>query len=323
MDSVISIIVPVYNVGTYLRKCVDSLVKQTYQNIEIVLIDDGSTDGSGLLCDELKKIDKRIIVYHKKNGGLSDARNAGINVSKGDYITFVDGDDYLDTKACEVLISAAKRNQSRIVVAGLMLEWENGIVDKEKPLCDTERNMSSNESLKHIFEGRGYSACGKLYSRELFSEIQFPKGKLDEDFAIMYKLFIKSETITYIPDYVYFYYKRPGSITKSNFTVKKLDFVENAKDATKYISERFPDSELSERVNTFLCNRINMVIHLIIFDEDRLKYQKELIQLVNLLRSYWKIVLCSKYIDKKDRMVMISEMINPELFRRYKTLKTV
>lgn len=321
MDELVSIIVPVYNVSAYLRKCVESLVKQTYERIEIILVDDGSTDNSGFLCDEWKKTDSRIVVIHKENGGLSDARNAGIQLAKGAYVTFVDGDDRLASNACEVLLDAAKRYHSTIVVAGLMLESETGNVINEKPLCSCEQNLSFEDALKLILQGRGYSACGKMYRKDLFSGIGFPKGKLDEDFATMYKLFIKAISITYIPDYVYFYFKREGSITKSAFSVQKMDFVSNAQEAVSYLASHSQDKDIIERAKAFLCNRIDMVMHLILFDVNSDNFQKELKQLVQQLRAYWKTVFFSRHIDNRDRAVMISEMLNPNIYRFFKTIK--
>lgn len=321
MDELVSIIVPVYNVSAYLRKCVESLVNQTYERIEIILVDDGSTDNSGLLCDEWKKTDSRIVVIHKKNGGLSDARNAGIQFAKGAYMTFVDGDDRLTSNACEVLLDAAKRNSGQIVVAGLMLESTSGEVDYEESLCGKEQNVSSQDALKLVFQGRGYSACGKLYHKEVFSDIRFPKGKLDEDFATMYKLFLAAENITYIPEYVYYYFSRTGSITKSAFSVQKLDFASNAEEAAVYIRQRFPDSEISARADAFLCRRIDMVIHLIVFDENRENYLGELVRMVKRLRTQWRTVLFSPFVDKMDRVVMLSEMVNPNIYRLYKLRK--
>ena len=321
MDELVSIIVPVYNVSSYLDKCVESLVNQTYQKIEIILVDDGSTDNSGFLCDEWKKTDTRIVVIHKENGGLSDARNAGIKLAKGEYITFVDGDDRLAVRACEVLIEAAKRNNSTIVVAGLMLESETGNITNENLLCRDEQNLASEDALKLILQGRGYSACGKLYRKDMFSDICFPRGKLDEDFATMYKLFISAINITYIPEYVYFYFKREGSITKSAFSLKKMDFVYNAQDAVSYLTIHCHERDIVERAEAFLCNRIDMVIHLILFDTNREKFQKELAQLVQNLRAHWRTVFFSSHIDRKDKTVMISEMLNPNIYRLFKNYK--
>ena len=160
-----------------------------------------------------------------------------------------------------------------------------------------------------------------MYHKDVFSRILFPKGKIDEDFATMYKLFLTTESITYIPEYVYYYLSRIGSITKSAFSVQKLDFAYNAEEAATYIRKQFPASEISARADAYLCHRINMVIHLIIFDDNRVSYLGELAGMVKKLRAQWKTVVFSPYVDNMDRAVMMSEMVNPNIYRLYKLKK--
>lgn len=318
-NKLVSIIVPVYNVADYLYRCVESLVLQTYTDLEIILVDDGSTDQSGEICEELARSDERIHVFHKKNGGLSDARNYGIEHCSGEFITFVDSDDRIDLKACENLLNTALLENSDIVVGCIIHEYSDGTIMYDEKIFENEITIDGKEAVKKILEGKGYSACGKLYRKNVFDKIRFPKGKLDEDFATAYKVFYEASKVTYITEYVYFYFKRPGSIMKSPFSLSKLDFVHNAEDAVSYIKNMTNNAELKDRAEALLCNRLDMVIHLIIFDEKREAYQAELNRLVVMLRKNCKIVLNSSYIDSKDRLVMISEMISPELYRRFKT----
>ena len=317
-SKLISIIVPVYNVADYLERCVESLVLQTYLNLEIILVDDGSTDQSGEICEELAKSDERIHVFHKKNGGLSDARNYGIEHCSGEFITFVDSDDRIDLKACENLVNTALLENSDIVIGCIIHEYSDGTIVYDEKIFENEITLDGKEAVKNILEGKGYSACGKLYRKNVFDKIRFPKGKLDEDFATAYKIFYESSKVTYITEYVYFYFKRSGSIMKSPFSLSKLDFVHNAEDAVSYIKNMTNNAELKDRAEALLCNRLDMVIHLIIFDENRKKYKKELKQLVKQLRKKWYVVLTSKYINFKDKLVMISEIITPELYRGFK-----
>ena len=313
MNELISIVVPVFNIKDYLIKCVESLVNQTYKNTEIILVDDGSTDGSELLCDKLKSTYPSVKAYHKKNGGLSDARNYGIIKSSGQYITFVDGDDYLHPKACEILYRAAKDFNAKLVVGGLMIVDGKNRIMKEAPLCSEVSVRCYEDALKLVFDGKGYSACGKLYARELFNKIVFPVGKIDEDFATIYKLFIESKEIVYAPDYIYYYYMRQGSITKSGFNKSKLDFVYNAIEAANYIKNNVSNAELHDRANAFLCRRIHLTIRLIINDSNSKLYKKELKDIVRLLRSYQKDIFTSPFIGKKIKILMMLEIINPKL----------
>lgn len=312
MSELISIIVPVFNIKDYLLKCVESLVNQTYKNTEIILVDDGSTDGSDILCDSLMNSYSSVKVYHKKNGGLSDARNYGILKSSGKYITFVDGDDYLHPEACETLFRIATSLNAKLVVGGLMIVDEKGNVRKEASLCSEVVVCSYEDALKLVLDGKGYSACGKLYARELFDEISFPVGKVDEDFATMHKLFIESKEIVYSPDYVYYYYKRQGSITKCSFNKSKLDFVYNAVDVANFIRVNLSNVELQERANAYLCRRIDSTIRLIINDKNSNLYSKELEDIVRILRSYKKDIFASPFIGKKDKIIMMLEIINPK-----------
>lgn len=313
MNELISIIVPVFNIKDYLTKCVESLVNQTYKNTEIILVDDGSTDGSELLCEKLKSTSPSVKAYHKKNGGLSDARNYGITKSSGQYITFVDGDDYLHPKACEILYRVAKDFNAKLVVGGLMIVDDKDSIIKEPPLCSEVSVRSYEDALKLVFDGKGYSACGKLYAKELFDDIIFPVGKIDEDFATVYKLFIESKEIVYSPDYIYYYYKRHGSITKSGFNKSKLDFVYNAIEAANYIKNNVSNAELHDRANAYLCRRIDSTIRLILNDNNSKLYTKELKDIVRLLRSYRKNIFASPFIGKKNKALMMLDMINPKL----------
>ncbi|MFO3715019.1 glycosyltransferase family 2 protein [Oribacterium sp. P9] len=313
----ISVVIPIYNVEDYINKCVESVRNQTFSNIEIVLVDDGSIDKSGLICDSLAKEDSRISVYHKHNGGLSDARNYGISKSNGEYITFVDGDDSLHLKALETMYDAATKENCAIVIGGLYIEYDDGHIEKEEPLCSDYVKRTNRESLAMIFSGKGYSACGKLYRTYLFEDTQFPVGKLDEDFATIYKLIAKTKYVAFIPEYVYYYYKRQGSITKSAFNVKKMDFFYNAESV--YL-EYQNDAYLGNIARAYLCTRIDRTMHLIVFDENREMYSSELMLLTKKMREQFLFILTSNIISLKDKIVYFSEMISPFIFAIYKKL---
>ncbi len=235
----ISIIVPVYNVKKFLNRCVNSLVNQTYQNLEIIVIDDGSTDGSEILCDQLAKTDSRIITIHKKNGGLSDARNTGINLSTGEYLFFVDGDDWLDKKALEILINlAATKKNIDIIECNYRDIYQEHQTITEKctgKISEKTGAFALNERLKWgMFKTL---ACNKLYRRSLFDEIRFPLGKLHEDEFTTYKLFYKARKVIFLDIALYNYDRtRENSIT-AKFTPKNLDVCEAFYDKLLFYSK--------------------------------------------------------------------------------------
>lgn len=227
----ISVIVPIFNVESYLPACLDSILAQAYPSLEIILIDDGSTDHSGRICDDYKAKNKNIVVIHKSNGGLSDARNAGIDIAKGKFITFVDSDDLVHPLCFQSLFNALSENQAEISVCPLRsfsskqeARFLNKRVDHE--VCSKNTTVFSSESaLKEmLYEGRfDISACGKLYLASLFKDVRFPKDKLFEDLATTYQLIWKARSVALIPYRLYGYRQRTGSITRVPFHNKMLD----------------------------------------------------------------------------------------------------
>ena len=228
MDKLISVVVPIYNVEKYLNKCVCSIVNQTYKNIEIILVDDGSKDNSGDIANEWCKKDKRIKVYHKANGGLSDARNYGIEQANGDYITFIDSDDYIDKNFLLYLYECMNKYCSDISICGRYSVYENGMKKcKYNEVFDKKYDFISAIREMNKFYYFDMSACTKLYKIELFKDIRFPKGKLSEDYFVMYKLFKKAKSISYTSKPLYFYLQRQNSIS-NNKNINE-DFIEAAR----------------------------------------------------------------------------------------------
>ena len=226
----ISIIVPVYNVEQYLSKCIESLLGQTYTNLEIILSDDGSIDKSSYICDEYAMRDPRIRVIHKKNGGLSDARNAGLNLLTGEYVTFVDSDDYLEPEAIEMLVTTAMdcaawivHMKSYIVSSNYKILVNQSSGTKKISICTSE------EYIQGMCEKRkSESVCDKLFKAELFNERRFEKGRLNEDFFFLSKMLFLDLKIAEIDYSGYNYYQRPGSITNSGYGKSLVDSVKNA-----------------------------------------------------------------------------------------------
>ena len=241
-QELISVIVPIYNVEKYLKKCIDSIINQTYKNLEIILVDDGSPDNCGKICDEYAKNDKRIKVIHKKNGGLSDARNAGIDIAKGKYIGFVDSDDYIVSDMYEYLYNILIENSSDISICDYEYYYEkNNIIGKSNNVKINE-TVDKKEALRRLMGNSiGNYAWNKLYKRDLFNDVRYPVGKKMEDCGTTYKLFYLSNKITIGNERKYYYLQRDDSILhKKNFSFYK-DFFELTLEKYKFIKEKYPE----------------------------------------------------------------------------------
>lgn len=222
MDPIISIIVPIYNVGKYLPKCIESILNQTFKNFELILVNDGSTDNSGVVCDDYAKKDTRIKIIHKSNGGVSSARNAGLYVAKGEYIGFVDPDDYIDKNMYEKLYRLCIDNNSDIAICRFNREINRKIQNKES----TEEIIELNnmEAMNELFKGNLYrfSLCNKLFSKKCFNDVLFPEERIHEDLSTTYKLFANSKKAVYINYCGYIYVRRENSILTSTYNEKRL-----------------------------------------------------------------------------------------------------
>ena len=207
----VSVIVPVYNVNHYLRRCVDSLISQTLYNIEIILIDDGSTDGCSQTCDAYAGMDARIRVVHQTNAGLSEARNTGIDLAKADYLMFVDSDDWVEPEFCEIPFTIAKEQKADLVM------FQNRYIKKgktrEPDSVANEGKLTQLEALTLLTKGTGIAAWNKLYHRRLFRTNRYPKGCIYEDLFLTPVLVHESKTIFYTPAILYNQVYRSGSIT--------------------------------------------------------------------------------------------------------------
>jgi len=222
----ISIIVPVYNVEEYLSDCVTSLVEQTYKKKKIILIDDGSTDSSSIICDNFACKDSRVTVIHKKNEGVAVARNTGIKLSKGDFITFVDADDYILQNTCHELVEIMTKNELDMISFN-----HDKITTQTKEEQPTNRGtgnitkMNTYDAAVHYLYGRYFthSPWGKLFKRDIVINTPFPKGMLAEDYAIMYKLIENCTNLAYYDRSLYMYRIRNGSIMTSNSLKLAID----------------------------------------------------------------------------------------------------
>lgn len=235
----VSIIVPVYNVEKYLDECVRSILGQTYENIEVILVDDGSTDSSGKICDSYKETDGRIRVIHKPNGGLSSTRNAGMDIATGSYYIFVDSDDTISLNMVSEMIKKAEDTGAQIVSSLITEDRENldtGNVNKVT-VFDT------HGALKSIFSDGLVvtSSSGKMYSSDLWKDIRFPTDMIFEDFATIYKVIKKASKIVSFEDWQYFYRPNPAGITGTPFYHRKMQFFDVAYKVISGIKDTDPD----------------------------------------------------------------------------------
>lgn len=239
----ISVIIPVYNVEDYLHYAIESLGKQTYKNFEIILVNDGSTDDSGKLCDDYSEKYSNVRVFHKENGGLSDARNFGVQKAKGEFITFLDPDDYLEAYSLELLASVQKQHNCDIVSTRVKATELYNVYSNHSLTEEDIKNvivMDRDVFLEEAFYDKvaTVSACGKLYRKSIL-EIPFPKGRIYEDLYIVSEHVAKANKIVHTPLQIYNYYKRQGSIVNSKFTSKQYDFFDAIAYNRQVIREKF------------------------------------------------------------------------------------
>ena len=223
MGVLISVIVPIYNTETYLGECISSVLNQTYRELEIILVDDGSTDRSGILCDEFGRKDERVIVVHQKNGGLSNARNTGISKAGGKYIYFLDSDDMLAEDVIEILVSMCEEHHAEMAITGLK-HFKEHVPENRKREPEPEL-LSGEEAVIRMLKRDGFchEAQGKLYLKTFWGELGFPEGLLYEDYATIYDLVVRAKKVMYYKAPKYYYRVRKNSITRSH--ISKRDFV--------------------------------------------------------------------------------------------------
>ena len=244
----ISIIVPIYKVEAYLNRCVRSLVTQSYNHLEIILVNDGSPDNCAAMCDAWATNDSRIKVIHKQNGGLSDARNAGLAVAQGKYIAFVDSDDWVDAEYIAAMYYALQQTDSEIAACDV---YESA--GEEVELCPMKKSplriCTPEEAISDILEGKGFRAVAwnKLYKRTLFENERYPVGKHHEDEFFTYRILAKAKRLVYLDRPLYFYFQRPGSIMNS-FSIRRLDALEAYLERLAFLRENFPNLYEKEKV---------------------------------------------------------------------------
>ena len=310
----ISVIVPVYKVEKYLNRCVDSIINQTYKNLEIILVDDGSPDNCGKICDDYAKLDKRIKVIHKKNGGLSDARNAGLSVAKGKYIGFVDSDDYISENMYEILYKELVKNKADISICKYIY-FKNKI-----PEFTTDYEITSYTNKEAILELikikqrkiQDY-AWNKLYKRKLFKKIRYPKNFVFEDIGTTYLLFYEAKKIINIDCILYAYYDNSNSITSNKNPKNISDIIEMTTQRSKFLLKNF-----NEYKDSIILNRnINILCALLRgthYNDKEFFFSKKIQRVRELLKNSDKKLMKSKLIPLRYRIQYKLLCFNKNLF---------
>ena len=296
----ISVIVPVYKVEKYLRRCVDSIINQTYKNLEIILVDDGSPDNCPAICDEYAKKDYRIKVIHKENGGLSSARNAGLDIADGKYLGFVDSDDYIAPEMYEKLYQLITGNNSQIVVCNCFFvdEFDNELF-RDSPLSD--ETVTGMEALENLQKDNGinFVTCtNKLYSSELFNNIRFPLNKLCEDNYIAHILYHKSDKVTFTREKLYYYLQRKGSILNSGVSIKSFDETEGFYRRIEYLNSNKINDNPQAHYNQFLDSYCHNKLRFI----PRNKAEKKRIKEINIMA--WTVIRNSYKSYNKEKILI-------------------
>lgn len=259
MPQLISVIVPIYKVEAYLGKCVESILNQTYANLEIILVDDGSPDGCGRICDGYAEKDSRVTVIHKENGGISSARNAGLDICKGAYISFVDSDDFISPYFIEVLYNSLRTTGSEIasVMRGVdFTDAGEGEVQLIRNAADCSVTaVTSREAIRRMMYQRiPNGAPWRLYDRRVFETVRFPENCIFEDAATTHRAFMGAERIALTDAPIYAYRHRPGSIIRSAFTPSKLDCIPVSRQLVADIHAYDPTLDIAAASRAFSMN---------------------------------------------------------------------
>lgn len=286
----ISVIVPCYNVEKYLERCVNSILSQTYYDLEIILVNDGSIDKTGEICEKFAKKDPRVKTVHKENGGLSDARNAGIDVAKGDFYAFVDGDDFVEPDAYEAMISEMKNPNVSLVVAGIFAEDIDGskniVMSKEYLILDRKEAFINLLGPTRTI-GIGHSSCNKLFRKQLFSGLRYKKGIVNEDMEILPQILDACNYVVLLNKPIYHYVKRADSITETEFNIWKYESINIPYNVLSLCKEKYP--ELIPYANYYVMDSLFKILEELTNSKNRkIFYKQEFVIRKKMIVSFFE-----------------------------------
>lgn len=304
MKDKISVIIPVYNVSDYLERCLNSVINQTYNNLEIILVNDGSTDNSGAICDEFANKYNIIKVIHKKNGGLSDARNVGLKIATGKYIAFLDSDDWIDLDYYEKLYSKMIEYDSDISIIGFFWAQDNNF--NKSPFYLEDKIFTSDEAINELVKDELLTShvWNKLFKRELWNDIEFPYRKSYEDVFVMHKVFAKANKIAIISDFKHYYFMRNDSIIHTQSTKNLIDEFLAFKTRYDDLKDSYPHIK-NYMVNSMFNPIMKMYCLYHLTNEEKKKYKFEVQQINSILKNRE----IKKYLSKKRKLFFTSPRI--------------
>lgn len=313
VNSLISIIVPVFHAERYLNKCINSIVCQTFSDIEIILVDDGSSDYCGEMCDEWAKKDSRIYVIHKENGGLSDARNVGIDAATGDYLMFIDSDDYIALEMAEKLYKTLINNKADLSVCNFIRVEKDGTPSSgQKQKLLTNGSSSGTDVLNIMLTSGAVSyviMCNKLFKKDLFQNIRFPKGKIHEDEFVAHHLYGCCNRVACISDICYYYVQHEGSIMHERSLKARLHAQESLLDRLNYCEEKGFSKTLAMLFSDLVSKTAELYEH----NEQFNVLKSEINELYQQVRN--KAYL-SRYLPYKQRILFYAFCLSPQVYNK-------
>ena len=313
MNQKISVIVPIYKVEQYLHQCIDSILLQTYSNLEIILVDDGSPDNCGKICDEYADRDKRIEVIHKQNGGLSDARNAGIDCSVGDYLAFIDSDDWIENDMLEILLKNMITYNADVSTCGCFKSYVNNLnipsVSFIETVCFNKEQAISDAFT--ISKGTLFP-CNKLYKKYIFNDLRFPKGKIYEGSATIIDIYSKANNIVVSTTPKYYYRQRKSSIVNEKFNPTFMHLIEASQRNFEIIETQYPN--IVDIGKSQLLTRKIRLLSKIVFCENFWEIPEYKPTLLETQKNFLYIMK-SKHINKNTKIKMIALRANVMLFK--------
>lgn len=314
--SEISIIVPVYDVEKYLENCIESILNQTFKDFELILVDDGSTDNSGKICDIYEKKDSRIKVIHKNNGGLSSARNAGLDIACGKYVGFIDSDDSIHPRMYEILYDLIKKYESDISCCNYKKIYDIFKDEYENVNSLEVIEMSNIEAIKNLYDKeigvKLVIACNKLYRKNLFDNIRYKVGRVHEDEFMAHRILYNCKKITYVDNELYYYLQREGSIMSQISYKRKVDTLLSKSDRMRFCNKVGLTSMSDNICKTYEFEFFNLYKQLLNEDSENAEFLKE-IRRDFILNLY--ILLRQKDIHIKEKISCLIFAVSPKVYR--------